>query len=184
MKIQKIKKSRTHRPFIWIIVSIFLLLCVYCGSAYKAHLWPFDGTSTTPTMTSDKIDSTTTPSPKATNSTSSNSVDSQKTTNQVPLDNSLAATITQITEDDSGNILFAATVNGVNTGTCVITFSNSNDKPHVTQVEATSKDASSAICGPLSISSQDFSYLGQWNVNLRFYTDNQQVTTNGIINIH
>lgn len=182
MKIKNNNK-KSLKPLLIIAVIAFLIICGYTGIALKTGLWPFitlPSTSKSEPLSPDQ-DKTTTKTPVDTNASGATTPD------QVPINKNISASITQLTEDSNNNILFSANIIGLDKptakGTCVITFTNDNDKPYIQQVDSTIKGGDT-ICGQLSISSLNFSYLGTWKVNLRFYLDNQQTTTDGTIDIH
>lgn len=182
MKINKVYK-KSYRPLVITIIIIFLLSCGYMGFALKTSSWPF-----TPSNTPVAEPLLPTQDKSSLKPTSDNKNTGPATTpNQVPPSPSLSASITQLVENSDNNILFSATINGLsaptNEGTCVVTFSSSYDKPYVKQFSSGIKGGET-ICGPLTISSLNFSYIGTWNVNLRFYLNNQQTTADGKIDIH
>lgn len=178
MKI-KIDKQTSRTPLI-VAVIVFLLLCAYFGIALKTHFWPFLASTNTQNTTSESSPSTDSTGKTQTDTTG---VKSGVTSDQVPVSTSIAASITQLSEDDNNNITFAGLIkNNTSPGTCVVTFTNPNAKPYVVQADSTTKD-SQTLCGPLSISALNFSYLGEWAVNLRFYSDNEQATADSTITI-
>lgn len=110
-------------------------------------------------------------------STSKNT-DTDKTSDQVPVSKDLEATISQLEQTDEGIIFSATIANSPDAGRCVVTFTNPNDKPVVKEVDATVKDGV-ALCGPLTVSPLEFSYLGEWQATLRYYLDDQQAIASG-----
>lgn len=110
-------------------------------------------------------------------STSKNS-NTDKTSDQVPVSKDLTATISQLEQTDEGIIFSATIANSPDAGRCVVTFTNPNDKPVVKEVDATVKDGV-ALCGPLTVSPLEFSYLGEWQATLRYYLDDQQAIASG-----
>jgi len=188
----KIKQTTPHaRPKKIILITIivlFILACGYTGFALKQDIWPFNTAGSVTQAEKDAANNFPTTSPKtdapAVDSSSKNN-DPQtpnQSNDQVPVSPTLTATITQLEEKDSV-IYFSAAITGTSdSGTCVVNFTNPNDKPVTKQVTATVK-GSSVACGPIQISNLEFSYLGQWSVDFNFYTGGKQVSTSGIIKI-
>lgn len=114
-------------------------------------------------------------------STSKNST-TDKTSDQVPVSKDLAATISRLEQTDEGIIFSATIANSPTAGRCVVTFTNPNDKPVVKEIDATTKDGT-ALCGPLTVSPLEFSYLGEWQVTLRYYLNDQQAIASGKVTI-
>lgn len=114
-------------------------------------------------------------------STSKNS-NTDKTSDQVPVNKDLIATITRLEQTDEGVIFSATVTNSPTAGRCVVTFTNPNDKPVVKEVDATTKDGT-ALCGPLTVSPLEFSYLGEWQVTLRYYFNDQQAVASEKVTI-
>ena len=112
----------------------------------------------------------------------SSSGTTQKTTDQVPVSEGLKASITQLEQKDNLILFSAAVENASSAGSCTVTFSSPNDKPVVKEVDASMKDGV-ALCGPLNISSLEFSYLGEWQVTLRYYLNDEQAVATGKITI-
>ncbi len=100
-------------------------------------------------------------------------VDTSKNTTEVPVSTEVKLIIDQLSEDN-GSVLYRATVtNPGESGTCSAEFTNPNSKP-VTKVT----DATGGICGPVSLSVNEFDSLGSWTLTLRYYTgDTQAVAT-------
>lgn len=178
MKINILQQK--NRTVIIITIIVFLLVCGYFGVALKTHFWPFTVASTASTT---PIETTPTTNTSGKSDTPIAGVTSDTTSDQVPVSSTVEASITQLSEDSDNNIAFAGLIkNNTSPGTCVVTFTNSNAKPYVTQEDSTTKDGQT-LCGPLSISALNFSYLGDWTVNLRFYSDNEQATIDSKITI-
>jgi hypothetical protein len=180
------KRSPSKRLLITSAVAVLTLFAAYGLTAHHQQWWPFKASSIADKDAS-RNEHVTQPSPKnpaiPTKSTSSDpTAGGDKTTNEVPVSKSLSASITQLAEANN-QITFAASVsNATTTGTCVVTFSNTNDRPVTKQFNATYSNGT-AQCGPTNISAYEFSYLGQWQVSLRYYENGQQATAEGSINI-
>ena len=103
------------------------------------------------------------------------------TTDDIPVSTVASASITRLEEKDSV-VHFSAKVSGVNElGRCVITFSTPNDRPVTKEFDAT-KSGNDYICA-IDVSSLEFSYLGKWSVNLRYYSEDTQVTVTSEVTI-
>ena len=182
MKIQKNKFKKNK----FLVIAIALVVVVtgsYIGAAAKLELWPFSKD----TPSSEEKDT------NSTNNTSKGGqpvVDNDKgqeinpgnTSDQVPVNESASAEITEL-DQRNNNVLFTAIVKNVTQpGTCVVTFSNPNDKPVTREVESTIKDGVT-VCGTITIPQLLFTYIGTWDVEFHFYSSNQQVQANGKIDI-
>ena len=172
------------RKRLWIGgVAVLVLFIALTGAAKYYKIWPFR-TTTTPVTPYSK---TSHPSPKNNNVTDKSSLqgnDTQtKTTDQIPVSPDMVATITQLSET-SQQVQFAATVTNAAApaGTCVVTFSTPNDRPVVKQFAA-ALSGTTAVCGPTSFSTNEFSYLGTWQVQLRYFSGSTQATANGSIDV-
>jgi hypothetical protein len=103
------------------------------------------------------------------------------TTEDVPVDQSAAATITRLEQKDM-TVYFDTTVtNATELGRCVVIFSTPNDRPITKEFDAV-KNNDTYICS-LSMSALEFSYLGTWDAMLRYYNGSSQVITKGTIKI-
>jgi len=103
------------------------------------------------------------------------------TTDDIPVSASASAVITRLEEKDSV-VHFSAKVSGVKeVGRCVITFSTPNDRPVTKEFDAV-KSGADYICA-IDVSSLEFSYLGKWSVNLRYYSEDTQVTVTSEVTI-
>lgn len=182
MKINKGYK-KSYKPLVIVAIILFLLTNGYIGFALKTSSWPFTPSSTPITEPLLPTQDKSSLKPALNNTNTGAATDPS----QIPPNPSLSASITQLVENSDNNILFSATINGLpaptNEGTCVVTFSSSYDKPYVKQFSSGIKGGET-ICGPLTISSLNFSYIGTWNVNLRFYLNNKQTLVDGKIDIH
>jgi hypothetical protein len=103
------------------------------------------------------------------------------TTEDVPVNTAATATITRLEQKDS-TVYFDATVNNAtNLGKCVVSFTTPNDKPIAKEFDAT-KNGTEFRCS-LTTSALEFSYLGKWDVTLRYYDGNSQIITKGSVTI-
>lgn len=177
MKIKK-DSNKTKRVIIITLAALVVLSISLVAVAYQKKLWPFQ---VTPVDTDSRQD-TVNESPKNNNpikkEDSKSSINEGMNSDQIPVAEDFSATITQL--DQTGDTVnFAAKINNSpSPGTCVVTFSNPNDRPVTRQFDSTVKDSVS-VCGPLAIPSLEFSYLGEWNVSLRYYVGTKQAIVDG-----
>lgn len=173
---KNIKKTPLKRYLFGASILLVLVLA-YGLAAHSRTWWPFHATSQTDQNAS-RNEKVANPSPKNNaipSKTDTSSSTSGETSDQVPVDHSLNASITQLSEAN-GQVNFKAQVsNASGTGTCVVTFSNPNDRPVTKQFNAT-YSAGVASCGPISIPAEEFSYLGQWQVSFHFYINSSQAS--------
>lgn len=187
MKTRRSKKSNRKRYIVISTVAVVLVVAAYLASAAIFNFWPLASTpSVANSPNANPNAKTATPSPKNNNAptktSTQTSVDPGKTSSEVPVSTAMTATITTLSETDH-QIHFAASVtNSTAAGTCVVTFSNPNDRPVVKQFDAT-LNGTAATCGPVSISDDEFSYLGTWQVSFRYYVGTDQATTQGTLDI-
>jgi cytoskeletal protein RodZ len=179
-----IKRKLFARKSLFIPAIVVVLLIGYAGTAKYQDLWPFtQKTSINPDAIRNNTDN---PSPKNNNppskaDSSATATDGQ-TSDQVPVDTTLTASITQL-EETNNTVKFAATVqHATSAGSCVVTFSNPNDRPVTQQFTATNANNVST-CGPITISANEFSYLGKWNVSFHYYVGDTQATATSEITI-
>lgn len=170
-----------HKPSQPVFIAGLLVIVVVAYIVLStAHIWPFsesksiatnNAATTTPAETNNSL-------PKQDlNSTT----DSSQTSNNIPVNATWVAAITTLNETND-EINFAATVqNAPSTGTCVVTFSNPNDRPVVQQFNATATNGLTTC--DVNLSAYEFSYLGNWSVSFRYYVGNQQATTTSEIKI-
>lgn len=186
MKITQTKSKKGIKKIILITaVVLFIVACGYTGLALKQELWPFNFTTAPTQEEKDAANNFPTTSPKSdapvvdsSNSDKDNAP--VQNTDQVPVNQALSAKITQL-EEKGSTIYFSAAISGTSTqGTCVVNFTNPNDKPVTKQVEGTIK-GSAVACGPVEISNLEFSYLGQWAVDFHFYADGKQTSVSDTI---
>ena len=184
--IAKTSPKKTRKIILIVAIVLFVAACAYLGVALKTQLWPFS-TQQTSSSNSDSADDTQPQNngkEQIIDNQSDTNVDNSLTPDQIPTDTSLVASITQLRQDSSsGDITFSGLVKGsAHNGSCVVTFSNPNDKPVTRQVDGTLKD-NTAICGPIIFNELEFSYLGTWSVQFNYYVDGQQANANATINI-
>lgn len=168
----------------WLIASgtVIILISAYVLAAHSQSWWPFSTTGINDPNAQQQ--QTVNTSPKNNNSIKTTPADKDegKTSDQIPTSTTLAATITDVVQDGS-NVDFNARIdNSTGAGTCVITFTNPNDRPVTKQIEATYK-AGTSLCGPLKIPAYEFSFLGQWDVALHYYENSEQVTATSQVTI-
>jgi hypothetical protein len=173
MKITTQNKSKIS---LIIAVCIIALLGAYTAAAYHYQLFPFQ--PNVPEVSKEITDPTSSPDKEAIPTGEY----TDKTTNDIPTNPTLAATIDQL-EQKNGVVLAKGSVNTSDaSGLCSFVFSNDNDKPITQTVNPTLKDTQ-ILCGPIEIPEQSFSFLGEWNVSFRYYSNNTQVSTESKITI-
>ncbi|HEY8886552.1 MAG TPA: hypothetical protein VIM31_03595 [Candidatus Microsaccharimonas sp.] len=183
MKISNKRKKKNSKLFV-VILIVVLLLGALSGVLFATGKFPLLQKAKISTQSTgvDKNSSDPTVGQQSTKTDTPTTDSTQSTTDKVPVSNSVTAKITELTQRNN-QVLFTATISGTATnGTCVITFSNPNDKPVVKTVASTVKDGV-VMCGELQIPTLEFSYIGTWSVDLRFYIDNQQATASDKIDI-
>lgn len=103
------------------------------------------------------------------------------TTDDIPVNQAASAEITRLEQKDS-TVFFDAIIVGVSSiGRCVVSFNTPNDKPIVKEFDAKLID-NKYTCS-FTTSALEFSYLGEWDVTLRYYYDQSQVITKGSVKI-
>lgn len=103
---------------------------------------------------------------------------STKTTDQIPVSNSMAIAIDSLSQQN-GLVTFSGTLSNPDpNGTCSAVFTSKIDKP-VTQTFAP-KDGK---CGPSSLSENAFTSIGTWTLTLRYFTNDHQVSAQKNIEI-
>jgi hypothetical protein len=170
--------SRKALIFCLLVFSLLLI----CIAAYRYQWWPFQ--SSTPSTIINTPEKTTNVSPK--NTVSPDKADAKaiqnQTTDQVPTPSDATLRLTQLTVGDSDVLVSSVITNPpAGAGTCVVTFSNPNDRPITKQFEPSIKDGT-AFCST-HIPTYEFSYLGNWSVTAYYYADNQKVSAEGTLQI-
>lgn len=163
------------RSLLLAIAACVVLACAYGLFAHSSNKWPF-----APKQTVSKVPPAYTPNQKQ-NLPSQEGPDAGKTSDQVPVSKGLVATITNLSEANQ-QVTFSASITGSSQkGTCVVTFSTPNDRPVTKQFDPTMSNQT-ATC-PLTLSAQDFTYLGNWTATLHYYLGTEQATAQKDINI-
>lgn len=175
------KNKKISKKYLFIVIALLFLVAgvaVYIFTSSNTHN---DGDSNQ-SSTSSNTDATKETDGKGTEQPNTLPDNSQDlTTDDVPVSTSASAVITRLEEKDSV-VHFSAKVSGTNElGRCVITFSTPNDRPITKEFDAI-KSASDYICA-IDVSSLEFSYLGKWSVNLRYYSEDSQVTVTSEVTI-
>lgn len=98
------------------------------------------------------------------------------TTDQVPSSPTTSVTITNVSQSD-GSVNASASATGATEGTCVFTFSHSEERPVTRQVTTTNGSCSTAI------PAVEFSRLGQWDVSVLFYSNGVKTEGNSSVTI-
>lgn len=171
--------NKKNRSRLTLLLTVAVLLIAAAGVAvYMLQGSIFGQHSNTPTKTTlipGSSTNSTTSNPSSDSAKGAATIDPGKTTNQVPIDSSLTATITDLHQSNK-LIVFSGTTNDTKSGgTCSITFTNPNDRP-VARTEPSTIVNGIATCAQIQIPESDFSYLGTWNVTFRYYINNVQAT--------
>lgn len=177
MKNYKINQGHTKRNIISVIVIVVVVLIAYTSTSFALKLWPF----TQPTLNGSKTDSTSTNGDSSKDNLPPSDGGSTKTTDQIPVDTASSATINTL-KQENGSIIFNGSVSPALTGgTCLLTFTNPNDKP-ITRTSVATTEGASSVCKQITISETEFSYLGTWTATFRYFVgDKQVVATKDII---
>lgn len=179
------KKQSKNKKYLALAAILVVLLAGYSLAAHHQSWWPFHVESHADKNAA-RNDTVANPSPKNSSIPDktglSSSTDASKNSDQIPVDTSMTASIAQLSETD-GQVNFTGKVTNTDSaGTCVVTFSNPNDRPVTKQFTATYANGTSQ-CGPMHVSAYEFSYLGQWQVSFRYYTGDKQATAESTIAI-
>jgi hypothetical protein len=94
------------------------------------------------------------------------------TPQNVPQQTGITVGITKL-EQSNGSVVIAGAVTGDEGGKCVATFSTPEDRPVIKEVAAT-KNGGQTVCGPITINEVEFSYLGNWQAKLTYYTSDNK----------
>lgn len=106
---------------------------------------------------------------------------STQTTNEVPVSSATTSTITRL-EQTNGTVYVATVINNSSSGgTCVVTFTNPNDRPITKEFTPASKDGTTSCS--ISFPDYEFSYLGSWHVAAHYYVNDSRTLAEGDITI-
>ncbi len=181
MKIQK--NNRLKRRLILCTAIAVVLLTAYLIPAKLFSLPPFSIVKdSVKILDSSEAQKSKQPDEKQSITSQGSQID--KTTDEIPVSESLTPEITELSQNDSEIIFAGKVLNAKSAGRCVISFSSPNDRPIVKEADATLKTPGESICGPLSISELEFSYLGEWSVEFAYYENGSRVSTKSSIRIN
>lgn len=177
-----IKANNKSKKITLLVAGIVVLLAAGAYAAYATHTWPFHSSqeaSNTSEEATNNSDSTN-PQQKQDipSSETQTDVDDSKTTDQVPVAETGALTITSLRQEN-GNITYAASLQNVDTpGTCSALFEHSDGAARpVTRTGASTPEG----CPETSIPEVEFNALGTWKLTLRYYiNDTQLVATKSV----
>lgn len=157
------------------LLVIVAVILVAVGVAYAINVLPSQDNKSPQVQTSEGTESDKSRIPE----TNSNS---DKTTDEIPVSTKMSASIDEL-DQSSGAVTFRGSVSGSGAdGECSISYTNPNDKP-VSRVFKPVVSNGTASCGPVEVSEQEFSYLGDWTLTFRYYSNNLQAVTTKIISI-
>jgi hypothetical protein len=116
--------------------------------------------------------------------TAAQAAEDNKTSQDVPVSADLSVTNVRASEQGSA-VSASADIGGAKdvSGNCVFTFSNDLAKPVVRQVAPTG-GASDLSCNTGDINNVEFSVIGTWKLTVNYYTNNQQASGTGSIDIN
>lgn len=180
MKIKPSHKSKLPRAAVLTIV-LLLLLGAGTVAAYYYKIGPFADSSRSSESSGDA--KTKNPSDQTNDQkkvdvkggTTSDNVDTTKTTDQIPKSTVTSVTIDSLAQQN-GVVSYSASVGGASSGTCSAVFSNDIGKPVSRTVDTTNGTCSAVI------PENEFDALGKWTLTLRFYANNTQtVSTKDIV---
>lgn len=169
----KKNKQKSKSKIIWALLLVILLAFAgYVAYAYYYHHWPF--TNTQPEVTEQQktiANNSDSQNPQTKDSVAvsskSDNVDTQKTTDEIPVAQNLSVSIDSLKQTDS-SVDYKATASQSVKGTCSATFTSDIGKPVVKNSET-----NDGVCSG-SVPILEFDALGTWKLTLRFYTDNTQ----------
>lgn len=102
---------------------------------------------------------------------------SNKTTDQIPTDESISVTLLSQTQAN-GLIKVSARITGSNEGKCVFTFTTEGDRPVVRESKPNNSTCSAEI------PEVEFTKLGSLNLNISFFSKNTRAEVNQSVTIN
>ncbi len=156
------KKTNSLTKLIWAMIVVAVL-------AVGAAAWYITSRPPTPANHETDIETVDNNQPSKQDITDKTDTPPPPSTD-VPPAAGLAVAVTKL-EQANGNVTIVGSVTGqgAGDGTCVANFTTPQDRPVVKQAAATVKDGV-VTCGPIVIDEVEFSYLGDWQAKLTFYT--------------
>jgi cytoskeletal protein RodZ len=176
----KIIKNKNYKKVLLPLIIVGILLVGYVIVAYLTNLWPFQSEIDPNSRRQETSSQSSKNDNPITKEGSKASVNEGKDTAEVPVSTEVKASITKL-EQNGDQITFSAKIDNSENGTCVVTFSNANDRPIVKQFDSTTK-GDVTLCES-TFSSFEFSYIGEWDVSLRYYIGAEQALAQGKITI-
>lgn len=104
-------------------------------------------------------------------------VNQNQTTSQVPVSTTSSVTITTLNQVNGAVNIKAAITNPATSGACTVTFTKSDAKPVTRTINTTDSTCTAAI------PELEFSMIGDWQAEVRYFANNEQTTTTGTITI-
>lgn len=177
MKITNKNKNKKRILILTITGAIILTVAIIYLGAFRGSIFGWQPFS----PQEPAINSDTQSSIDTSHGTKDDSINAPgKTTNQIPVNDSIVASIDELTQKD-GYIKFTGSVNNVESGgTCSVLFTNPNDRP-ISRTVATSISDNKSVCGPIVIPETEFSFLGEWITVFRYYVNETQAVVEGKI---
>lgn len=104
-------------------------------------------------------------------------VNSNKTTNEIPVSSDITISIKDLTQADGKISANLKIDNASDNGLCSFTFTKENAKPVVRSTSTKTNSCS------ITIPELEFEMLGKWILEARYFANENQATANGEINI-
>lgn len=176
MKINN-NQATKRQTLLFLIGGGVVLVGIYFALAHHFLYWPFQAPSTAQQHAQDvAANSQPTKKTEAPTSSTNPNVDATKTTDEIPSNTSVSATITQL-EQQNGQVTYAADLNDkAQNGTCAAEYTSDGARPITSTTNALN-----GICGPVSTPDVQFTKLGTWTLTLRYYVNNTQAVTSKTI---
>lgn len=177
MKIQK--RKNTNRKKLLLLFFVVLLALIVGALIYFGQQ-PGDDVSKkqddSSKTTTDKSDTPTETDNQKSPPPASPDVDPSKTTNEIPTSEAISVNISKLVQ--SGDVIsYSADISGATNGKCSALFTSKMGKP-VTRVTETTNGKCTA-----DISALEFDALGDWTLQLTFYSNNTQASTSKVITV-
>lgn len=179
---RKIKRNKTVKLIVLLVSLAVLLIAGWLAYAYKTQSWPFDKSQTaqeqqkiTEANTTDSLNTQKKDGMIA--GSKSEYVDTQKTSDQIPVSDDLSVKILSVGQSENGIVSYSASANKP-AGTCSATFTHELGKPVIRNSDTTDGKCSAEI------SAMEFDALGEWTLTLRYYSNNAQAVATQTVKVN
>jgi hypothetical protein len=163
---RSVKRKRTNKKLILVLVIGFVVMAVAGVGGYQLL-------QNKPNKSSNTQDqSAVTESQNKSNLTLN--ANASRTDQETPQATEITAKIDTLIQED-GYIKISGHVSASQEGVCVVQFETAADAP-VIREQAAQPGAKTTQCPELRIQQENFSYLGDWKVSLKFYTKDGRTT--------